>query len=135
MLSIFQGIDPPVLIFVQSKDRAQELYHELAYDGLNIDVLHSDRPVQQRELIINKFRLREIWVLICTDLVARGLDFKGVNLVINYDFPQVFMSSLLLIDQSGISYIHRIGRTGRAGKEGHAITYFTEDDYVQYSSL
>ncbi|KAK8811564.1 hypothetical protein WA158_003298 [Blastocystis sp. Blastoise] len=119
-----QGIDPPVIIFVQSKERAQQLYHELVYDGINIDVLHSDRPVQTREIVINKFRLREIWVLICTDLVARGIDFKGVNLVINYDFPQ-----------SGISYIHRIGRTGRAGKKGRAITYFTEDDYPMLRSI
>lgn len=59
----------------------------------------------------------KIWVLICTELMARGIDFKGVNLVINYDFPQ-----------SVQSYIHRIGRTGRAGRPGTAITYFTRDD-------
>ena len=51
--------------------------------------------------------------------MGRGIDFKGVNLVLNYDFPQ-----------SAISYIHRIGRTGRAGRQGRAITFFTEDDAV-----
>ena len=61
----------------------------------------------------------QIWVLICTDLMGRGIDFKGVNMVINYDFPT-----------SAISYIHRIGRTGRAGREGRAVTLFTEDDAV-----
>merc|ERR1712228_959959 len=56
-------------------------------------------------------------VLICTELMGRGIDFKGVNLVINYDFPP-----------SAVSYIHRIGRTGRAGRDGKAITFFTEED-------
>lgn len=59
----------------------------------------------------------KVWVLITTELMARGIDFKGVNLVINYDFPQ-----------SVASYIHRIGRTGRAGRDGEAVTYFTKDD-------
>ena len=61
----------------------------------------------------------QVWVLICTDLMGRGIDFRGVNLVINYDFPT-----------SAISYIHRVGRTGRAGREGRAVTFFTEDDTV-----
>lgn len=63
------------------------------------------------------FREGKIWVLICTELMSRGIDFKGVNLVINYDFPP-----------SAISYVHRIGRTGRAGHKGKAITFFTEED-------
>jgi ATP-dependent RNA helicase DDX52/ROK1 len=61
--------------------------------------------------------LGDIWVLICTDLMARGVDFKGVQMVINYDLPQ-----------SAVAYIHRIGRTGRAGKKGTAVTFFTEED-------
>ena len=56
-------------------------------------------------------------MLICTDLMSRGIDFKTVNQVINFDFPQ-----------SLVSYIHRIGRTGRGGKEGKALTFFTDDD-------
>jgi len=59
----------------------------------------------------------KIWILIATELMARGMDFKGINLVINYDFLQTVQS-----------YIHRIGRTGRAGRPGAAITYFTKDD-------
>lgn len=60
----------------------------------------------------------DTWVLICTDLVARGVDFKAVNLVINYDLPS-----------DGVTYVHRIGRTGRAGRQGRAITFFTESDF------
>ena len=66
---------------------------------------------------MQKFRLGDIWVLICTDLMARGIDFKTVNSVLNFDFPT-----------SLVSYIHRVGRTGRAGREGTATTYFTDAD-------
>jgi ATP-dependent RNA helicase DDX52/ROK1 len=115
-----KGIKPPVLIFVQSIERAKELFHELIFDGINVEVIHSDRTKAQRDNIIDQFRLGKIWVLIATELMARGLDFKGVNLVINYDFPQ-----------SVASYIHRIGRTGRAGRQGEAVTYYTQED-LQY---
>lgn len=66
---------------------------------------------------MRSFRQGKIWVFICTELLGRGIDFKGVNLVINYDFPL-----------SGISYVHRIGRSGRAGRLGNAVTFFTDDD-------
>ena len=112
------GITPPVLIFLQSKERAQELYGELLYDGMRVDVIHAGRSPAERELSVQKFRRGDTWVLICTDLVARGVDFKAVNLVINYDLPT-----------DGVSYVHRIGRTGRAGREGRAITFFTEADF------
>ncbi|GAA5799416.1 hypothetical protein HPULCUR_004831 [Helicostylum pulchrum] len=115
-----KGIKPPVLIFVQSIERAKELFHELVFDGINVEVIHSDRTKAQRDNIIDQFRVGKIWVLIATELMARGLDFKGVNLVINYDFPQTVAS-----------YIHRIGRTGRAGRQGEAVTYYTQED-LQY---
>ncbi|KAL2914623.1 RNA-dependent ATPase rok1 [Polyrhizophydium stewartii] len=114
---IQEGIRPPVLIFVQSIERAKELFHELVYDGINVDVIHSERTQAQRDAIVQNFRRGKIWVLIATELMARGIDFKGVNLVINYDFPQ-----------SVQSYVHRIGRTGRAGRAGEAVTYFTKED-------
>lgn len=70
------------------------------------------------------FREGKTWVLICTELISRGIDFLGVNLVINFDFPP-----------SAISYIHRIGRTGRASRRGRAITYFTQDDKPKLRSI
>ncbi|XP_066491476.1 probable ATP-dependent RNA helicase DDX52 [Tiliqua scincoides] len=112
-----KGFTPPVLVFVQSIERAKELFHELIYEGINVDVIHADRTQQQRENVVHNFRAGKIWVLICTALLARGIDFKGVNMVINFDFPS-----------SSVEYIHRIGRTGRAGHTGKAITFFTEDD-------
>lgn len=82
-----------------------------------MDVIHADHTQQQRDNAVKAFREGKTWVLICTELISRGIDFLGVNLVINFDFPA-----------SAISYIHRIGRTGRANRRGRAITYFTQDD-------
>ncbi|KAG0486145.1 hypothetical protein HPP92_008240 [Vanilla planifolia] len=70
-----------------------------------------------KEDVVDNFRAGKTWVLIATDVMARGMDFKGVNCVINYDFPE-----------SAAAYIHRIGRSGRAGRPGEAITLFTEED-------
>ncbi|GAA5974581.1 hypothetical protein JCM11641_007011, partial [Rhodosporidiobolus odoratus] len=108
---------PPVLIFVQSITRAKELSNELVFDGINADAIHAERTPQERDEVVRRFAKGEVWCLICTDVMARGVDFKGVKLVVNYDFPQ-----------SAGSYIHRIGRTGRAGKEGKAVTFFTKAD-------
>ena len=80
-----------MLIFVQSKERAKHLYNELAYDRVNLDVIHSDMSQQARNQAITRFRTGETWVLIATDLLGRGLDFLGLNTVVNYDFPQVML--------------------------------------------
>ena len=68
-----------MLIFVQSKDRAKQLHKELQFDGLNVDVIHADKKKEERDEIIKKFRVGKIWILICTDLMSRGIDFKTVN--------------------------------------------------------
>eukprot|EP00970_Alexandrium_tamarense_P009100 scaffold1795_cov187-Alexandrium_tamarense.AAC.18 len=121
---VAEGITPPVLIFLQSKERAQALFGELLYDGIRVDVIHAGRSASAREASVAKFRKGETWVLICTDLVARGVDFKAVNLVINYDLPM-----------EGVTYVHRIGRTGRAGRAGRAITFFTEADFENLRTI
>lgn len=111
------GFKPPVLIFLQSIHRAKALYSELLYDGINVDVIHAERTQHQREEAIRRFRAGELWCLITTDVLARGVDFKGINLVINYDVPN-----------SSQGYVHRIGRTGRAGRMGRAVTFYTKED-------
>jgi ATP-dependent RNA helicase DDX52/ROK1 len=111
-------LHPPAIIFLQSQERAQALFEELLYDKMHVDVIHAGRSRSAREKAVANFRKGETWVLICTDLVARGVDFRAVNMVINYDLPT-----------SGITYVHRIGRTGRAGRKGKAITLFTEADF------
>ncbi|XP_078171394.1 P-loop containing nucleoside triphosphate hydrolases superfamily protein isoform X2 [Carex rostrata] len=115
--SFAESLNPPVLIFVQSKERAKELYKELAFDDIKADVIHADLTQQQREDAVDNFRAGKTWVLIATDVISRGMDFKGVHCVINYDFPE-----------SATAYIHRIGRSGRAGRPGEAITLYTEED-------
>ncbi|CRK95115.1 CLUMA_CG008593, isoform A [Clunio marinus] len=112
-----EGVSPPVLIFVQSKDRAKQLFSELMFDGLNIDIIHSDRSQKEREEVYKKFREGRIWVLICTELMSRGIDFRDVMMVVNFDLPT-----------SVYSYIHRVGRCGRGNKTGKAITFYTNDD-------
>lgn len=114
---INEGILPPVLIFLQSKDRAKQLHSELKFDGLRVDVIHSDRSQKEREEVHKSFREGKIWVLICTELMSRGIDFRDVNMVINFDLPT-----------SIYSYIHRVGRCGRANRTGKAITFYTSDD-------
>ena len=111
-------LKPPCIVFVQSQDRAQALFAELLYEGMHVDVIHAGRSKTARDNAVAKFRKGDTWVLVCTDLVARGVDFRAVNMVINYDLPA-----------SGITYVHRIGRTGRAGRKGKAITLFTEMDF------
>lgn len=96
----------------------------MVYDAINADVIHSDRTQQERDNVVKAFREGKVWVLICTELISRGIDFLGINLVVNYDFPT-----------SAISYIHRIGRTGRAGRKGKAVTYFTQDDKMKLRSI
>lgn len=126
-----ESLRPPVLIFVKSKERAAELHKQLAFDNLSIDSIHADRTQAQRDAAVERFREGKTWVLIATDLMGRGMDFKGLNCVINYDFPP-----------SISSYIHRVGRSGRAGRAGEAVTFYTEDDvpllrsvaYVIFSS-
>lgn len=95
------------------------MYSELKSDNVKIGVIHSDLTQQQRDDVVKSFREGNVWILICTEIISRGIDFKGVNLVVNYDFPP-----------TAISYIHRIGRTGRAGRQGEAITYFTQSDSI-----
>ncbi|PKU77662.1 DEAD-box ATP-dependent RNA helicase 57 [Dendrobium catenatum] len=116
-LSFAESFNPPVLVFVQTKERAKELYKELAFDDIKADVIHADLTQEQRDDAVDDFRAGKTWVLIATDIIARGMDFKGINCVINYDFPE-----------SASAYIHRIGRSGRAGRAGEAVTLFTEED-------
>jgi len=117
-------LKPPVIVFTQSQERAQALFSELLYDGIHVDVIHAGRSKAARDNAVAKFRRGDTWVLIATDLVARGVDFKSINMVINYDLPV-----------SGISYVHRIGRTGRAGRKGTAITLFTEADFENLRTI
>ncbi|KAL7421470.1 RNA-dependent ATPase rok1 [Cryptotrichosporon argae] len=107
----------PSLVFVQSIQRADELARQLVMDGLRVEAVHSARGKKGRDDAISAFRAGAVWVLVVTEVLARGMDFRGVKVVVNYDFPQTVQS-----------YIHRIGRTGRAGRPGKAVTFFSNED-------
>jgi ATP-dependent RNA helicase DDX52/ROK1 len=120
-----QALRPPFLVFTQTIPRAVALHSELLYDipaeaggSSRIAVLHSDLADSARDSVMTRFRNGEIWILITTDILSRGVDFRGVNGVVNYDVPN-----------SGAAYIHRVGRTGRAGRDGGvAVTFYTKED-------
>lgn len=114
----------PTLVFTNSRDDAQRLFKKLMFDNLIVEAIHSDMPKVKRDNIIQRFRTGKIWILICTDLMARGVDFKNVSCVVNYDFPH-----------SPTNYIHRVGRCGRAGRTGYAITFFTLRDIPKIKSI
>lgn len=103
------------MIFVHTKEKAGYLSFELARRGYLVDTLHGDLTQTQRNFVMRKFREAKLQLLVVTDIAARGLDIEGVTHVFNYDLPQ---------DVEW--YIHRIGRTGRAGAKGVAITFVTK---------
>ncbi|MBV1788575.1 DEAD/DEAH box helicase [Marinobacterium sp. D7] len=100
------------LIFVRTKTATEELAEQLTAAGFPAAALHGDIAQQQRERIVEKLKRGELDIVIATDVVARGLDVERISHVINYDIPY-----------DAESYIHRIGRTGRAGREGDAILF------------
>ncbi|KAH8834929.1 P-loop containing nucleoside triphosphate hydrolase protein [Flagelloscypha sp. PMI_526] len=120
-----QAYNPPILVFTSTQPRAASLAEELTMHGIqNVESLHAGMTNKARDDTISRMRKGQCWVLVCTEVAGRGLDFKGVREVINFDFPR-----------SVQSYIHRIGRTGRAGRDGKAITYFTDDDAPWLKSI
>lgn len=105
------------IIFCRTKRRASKLNEALQVHGYDSDELHGDLSQSKREQVMKRFREVKMQLLVATDVAARGLDVEGVTHVFNYDIPQDVES-----------YIHRIGRTGRAGQKGTAITFATPKD-------
>jgi superfamily II DNA/RNA helicase len=112
------------LVFCNSKEQADRLYGLMWQQGISCGVLHGDREQKQRNLVMSKLRRDEIKVLIATDIAARGLDIEGMDLVINFEMPR-----------RGEIYVHRIGRTGRAGQSGAAITLIMAPEYNLMSGI
>ncbi|ODS23717.1 ATP-dependent RNA helicase [Candidatus Endobugula sertula] len=103
-----------VIVFVRTKLATIELSEKLSARGHRSEALNGDIPQKQRELIVDKIKKGSLDILVATDVVARGLDIERISHVINYDIP---------LDTE--SYVHRIGRTGRAGRDGDAILFVT----------
>ncbi len=111
---------PRMIIFSNTKRMCEELSHRLTMNGIKSDFLTGDLPQNKRQKIVNQFKQHEIPVLIATDVAARGIHIDDLELVINFDIPQ-----------HSENYVHRIGRTARAGKSGSAITFACEM-FVEY---
>jgi len=106
------------LVFCRTKKDVDTIANHLVERGYDADALHGDLSQPQREKILNKFKKHLINILVATDVAARGIDVQDLTHVINFALPQ-----------DAESYVHRIGRTGRAGKEGNAITFITPEEY------
>ena len=113
-----------ILVFVKTKHGADKIVKRLKYDGHKADAIHGNLRQSKRDRVITGFRNGNSRILIATDVAARGLDIPIIQHVINYDLPQV-----------PEDYIHRIGRTGRAGKEGSSLTFLTPNDRSMWNSI
>ena len=113
-----------VLIFVETKKGCDQLTRSLRMEGYPVRCIHGDKSQQDRDEALQDFRDGKAPILVATDVAARGLDVKDVRIVINFDMPG-----------SIEDYIHRIGRTGRAGAKGLAVSFFTEKSSKMASAL
>lgn len=115
---------PQVLVFTRTKVSADELILELKKDGLKCGIIHGDKTQANRLKTLNEFKELKIRVLVATDIASRGLDIEDLPYVINYELP--------LVPED---YVHRVGRTGRAGKEGVAISLIDVDEKFEIKRI
>lgn len=117
---------PPkrVILFCSSKQKVKELAITLQRRGFNARAMHSDLEQAERDEVMQLFRAQKIDLLVATDIVARGIDIDDITMVINYDAPH-----------DAEDYVHRIGRTARAGREGRAVTLIGEKDLYALSNI
>jgi len=106
-----------ILVFCKTKRTADQLEFQLKRCGYDAMAIHGDKEQRQREFILDRFRKDSRMCVVATDVAARGLDIKQLEIVVNYDFP-------MQIDD----YVHRIGRTGRAGQKGASITMISKKE-------
>jgi ATP-dependent RNA helicase RhlE len=119
------GTEAKVLVFVASRALADLLYEKIEADyGTALGIIHSNKAQNYRFEMVRAFQAGEIQILIATDLIARGIDITDVTHVINFDLPELTEN-----------YIHRIGRTGRADREGTALTFVTDKDASNLSAI
>jgi superfamily II DNA/RNA helicase len=105
------------LVFTRTKHGADKVVKSLHHAGLSAEAIHGNKSQNQRERVLGSFRSGKLRTLVATDIAARGIDVEGISHVINYDLPNI-----------PESYVHRIGRTARAGAEGVAISFCDNEE-------
>lgn len=113
-----------VLVFAKTRNGVDALVEKLQGMGINADGIHGDKPQATRQRALDRFKLSEVQILVATDVAARGLDIEDLPTVVNFDLPIV-----------AEDYIHRIGRTGRAGATGEAISLVCADEVNMLSAI
>jgi len=127
---MFDKSKDKMIIFVATKRGADNLCHKInlkmAHDSRRpiADAIHGDRSQKEREYTLSRFREGKMKIMVATDVASRGIDVQDVTFVVNYDFPG-----------NVEEYVHRIGRTGRAGQTGTAISFFTRDNQTSAKEL
>lgn len=122
---IFENRDiKSAILFAGRKGTVKEVEKELRKMGLNVAAIHSDLEQSQREEVLLSFRNKKVRILVATDIVSRGIDVEGLDLVLNYDVPP-----------DAEDYVHRIGRTARAESTGEAITLINEQDQRSFHRI
>lgn len=125
LLSIFKQSHPDkVIVFSSSKLKVKELARSLKNESYKIGEMHSDLDQDKREDVILDFKSGKINVLVATDIMARGIDIDDIELVVNYDVPR-----------ESEDYVHRIGRTARADRDGNAITFISEKEIGKFKKI
>jgi len=112
------------VVFARTKRGADQLCKRLVFEGINASAIHGDKTQGARQRALNAFRRNQVHVLVATDVAARGIDVDGITHVVNYDLPD-----------EPEAYVHRIGRTGRAGESGVAISYCCGDERAKLRAI
>lgn len=113
-----------IIIFASTKEHVKKLHKELKRGGMNVKAFHSDLEQAEREDILREFKSRQLPVIVGTDVLSRGIDVEGIDLVMNYDVPP-----------DPEDYVHRIGRTARAASTGTAITFINGKDQRKFAQI
>lgn len=118
------------VIFVNTKKFAEVLHNLMRRNGYKSTIIFGDMSVEERDEMIAKFRSCEVNVIITTNMLARGIDVPEVEIVINFDVPTVTVGGKKMGDSE--NYLHRIGRTGRFGTQGIAVSIYDRDEDKEY---
>jgi ATP-dependent RNA helicase RhlE len=113
-----------LLVFVRTKHGADNVVKALKKNGVNAEAIHGDKSQNARQRVLDNFKNKEITVLVATDIAARGIDIESLPYVINMDLPNI-----------PETYVHRIGRTGRAGNGGISISFCAQDEEVYWKDI